>query len=244
MPDAPLARRSLCRRRSSTCPMKPVRSGWRSGCRRSPNRPGWNGMRRRRSQIAERVRLLAERRADVLADTPGSAAACAELRETLGGPSHCPSAGLEAASPRPFDASAGRNLPLGRRRFLPDATGAGRGDFDRGHPLLPQPLAARREDRPADACHPQAGAGLRGNLGPSGRSLHGGDQAGAAGRSLQLVYSRGSRLCSSPRAMGVAILTPPSRRRMRARRCGCEWSGRPFVCCRRAAWSFSASAPM
>lgn len=34
-------------------------------------------------QIAERVRLLAERRADVLADTPGSAAACAELRETL-----------------------------------------------------------------------------------------------------------------------------------------------------------------
>ena len=36
-----------------------------------------------RPQIAERVRLLAERRADVLADTSGSEAACAELREML-----------------------------------------------------------------------------------------------------------------------------------------------------------------
>ena len=36
-----------------------------------------------RTQIAERIRLLAERRSDVLADTPGAAAACAELRTTL-----------------------------------------------------------------------------------------------------------------------------------------------------------------
>ena len=34
-------------------------------------------------QIAERVRLLAERRPDVLADTPGAEAACAELRDLL-----------------------------------------------------------------------------------------------------------------------------------------------------------------
>jgi hypothetical protein len=34
-------------------------------------------------QIAERIRLLAERRADVLADTPGAEAACAELRAML-----------------------------------------------------------------------------------------------------------------------------------------------------------------
>ena len=34
-------------------------------------------------QIAERQRLLAERRAEVLADTPGSEAACAELRDVL-----------------------------------------------------------------------------------------------------------------------------------------------------------------
>jgi hypothetical protein len=34
-------------------------------------------------QIAERTRLLAERRADVLADTPGAEAACAELRTVL-----------------------------------------------------------------------------------------------------------------------------------------------------------------
>ena len=34
-------------------------------------------------QIAERVRLLAQRRADVLADTPGAEAACAELRAIL-----------------------------------------------------------------------------------------------------------------------------------------------------------------
>jgi hypothetical protein len=34
-------------------------------------------------QIAERLRLLAERRADVLADTPGAEAACAELRAML-----------------------------------------------------------------------------------------------------------------------------------------------------------------
>jgi hypothetical protein len=34
-------------------------------------------------QLAERVRLLAERRADVLADTPGAEAACAELRSML-----------------------------------------------------------------------------------------------------------------------------------------------------------------
>jgi hypothetical protein len=36
-------------------------------------------------QIAERIRLLAERRADVLADTPGADAACAELRAMLAG---------------------------------------------------------------------------------------------------------------------------------------------------------------
>jgi hypothetical protein len=36
-----------------------------------------------RPQIAERVRLLAERRADVLADTPGAEAACSELRAML-----------------------------------------------------------------------------------------------------------------------------------------------------------------
>jgi hypothetical protein len=36
-------------------------------------------------QIAERTRLLAERRADVLADTPGAEAACAELRAMLAG---------------------------------------------------------------------------------------------------------------------------------------------------------------
>jgi hypothetical protein len=36
-----------------------------------------------RPQIAERTRLLAERRTDVLADTPGAEAACAELRATL-----------------------------------------------------------------------------------------------------------------------------------------------------------------
>jgi hypothetical protein len=36
-----------------------------------------------RPQIAERIRLLAERRADVLADTPGADAACAELRAVL-----------------------------------------------------------------------------------------------------------------------------------------------------------------
>ncbi|WP_227319444.1 heme-dependent oxidative N-demethylase family protein [Acidisoma silvae] len=36
-------------------------------------------------QIAERQRLLAERRAEVLADTPGSEAACAELRDVLAG---------------------------------------------------------------------------------------------------------------------------------------------------------------
>jgi hypothetical protein len=34
-------------------------------------------------QIAERLRLLAERRADILADTPGAEAACAELRAVL-----------------------------------------------------------------------------------------------------------------------------------------------------------------
>jgi hypothetical protein len=36
-----------------------------------------------RPQIAERLRLLAESRADVLADTPGAEAACAELRAML-----------------------------------------------------------------------------------------------------------------------------------------------------------------
>ena len=36
-----------------------------------------------RPQIAERVRLLAERRADILADTPGAEAACDELRAML-----------------------------------------------------------------------------------------------------------------------------------------------------------------
>ena len=38
---------------------------------------------RTQPQIAERTRLLAERRADVLADTPGAEAACAEVRTML-----------------------------------------------------------------------------------------------------------------------------------------------------------------
>jgi len=50
-------------------------------------------------QIAERIRLLAERRADVLADTPGAEAPCAELRAMLAAHLATHSAGDPAEHP-------------------------------------------------------------------------------------------------------------------------------------------------
>ena len=57
-----------------------------------------------RAQIAERVRLLAERRADILADTPGAEAACAELRDMLAAhlTAHWPGWTPPAGDPHPL----------------------------------------------------------------------------------------------------------------------------------------------